>query len=124
MVRQLKLDILIIAMPIVREASGLARSSRNERLTTDQREVAANISKVLFESRDKMYMNLSVQETINLVTDEINSFSALKVEYFEIVDGNTLQPVSEWDESDYVVGCIAVFCGEVRLIDNIVYHSR
>jgi pantoate--beta-alanine ligase len=124
MVRQLKLNIQIIPMPIIREASGLARSSRNERLTTEQREVAANISKVLFESRDEMYMNLSVQDTINLVTDKINSFSDLKVEYFEIVDGCTLQPVPEWNESDYVVGCIAVFCGEVRLIDNIVYHSR
>ncbi len=124
MVRQLKLDIQIVPMPIVREASGLARSSRNERLTAEQRKVAANISKVLFESKDKMYMNLSVQETIDLVTDKINSFPALKVEYFEIVDGNTLQPVQKWNESDYVVGCIAVFCGEVRLIDNIVYHSR
>jgi len=124
MVRQLKLDVQIVPMPIVREASGLARSSRNERLTAEQRKVAANISKVLFESKDKMYMNLSVQETIDLVTDKINSFPALKVEYFEIVDGNTLQPVQEWNESDYVVGCIAVFCGEVRLIDNIVYHSR
>lgn len=124
MVKQLALTVEIIPMPIVREASGLALSSRNERLTPQQKEVAVNISRVLFNSRDKAYRDKTVAQTIEKVVNELNAFSELRVEYFEIVDGTTLQPVSDWNESDYVVGCIAIFCGDVRLIDNIMYHSR
>ena len=124
MVKQLDLPVQIVSMPIVREASGLAMSSRNERLTAEQRKAVANISRVLFDSRKNMYLTQSVPQAIENVVTELDSFNDLKVEYFEIVDGGTLQPIPEWDESDYVVGCIAVFCGDVRLIDNIVYHSR
>lgn len=124
MVKQLDLQVQIIPMPIMREPSGLAMSSRNERLTPQQREVATNIYKTLLASRQEMYLHLTVEETIEEVTRTINSYDELEVEYFDIVDGSTLQTIPEWDESDYVVGCIAVYCGEVRLIDNIVYHSR
>ena len=124
MVKQLNLPVQIVSMPIVRKSSGLAMSSRNERLTPEQRDVAANISRVLSDSKEHMYLNLTIEQTIGEVVDTLNSFDSLKVEYFEIVDGTTLQPIPEWDESDYVVGCIAVFCGDVRLIDNIIYHSR
>ncbi|NDV77685.1 pantoate--beta-alanine ligase [Dysgonomonas sp. 511] len=124
MVKQLDMPVQIVPMPIIREASGLAMSSRNERLTGEQRAVAANIYKTLLESREAMYLNQTIEDTIKEVTDTINSFDGLEVEYFEIVDGETLQTLPEWDDSDYVVGCIAVFCGDVRLIDNIVYHTR
>jgi pantoate--beta-alanine ligase len=60
-------------------------------------------------------------ELINYVSESINKVSGLKVEYFQIVDGDNLQPVTSWSDSDYIVGCIALFCGEVRLIDNIRY---
>lgn len=120
MVKQLALPVQIIPMPIVRETSGLALSSRNERLTAGQKDIAVNISKTLLESR-KWMKTLSVQDTIKKVTDMINTFDELSVEYYEIVDGYTLQSVKEWGEAGYIVGCIAVFCGEVRLIDNIVY---
>lgn len=123
MVRQLKLDVQIVPMPIIREQSGLALSSRNARLTDVQRASAVNISKILFKSRNEMYKHLTIAETIKKVTDQINAVQNLEVEYFEIVDGTTLQPLNHWSESEYVVGCIAVFCGEVRLIDNIVYNS-
>ena len=123
MVRQLKLDVQIVPMPIIREQSGLALSSRNARLTDVQRASAVNISKILFKSRNEMYKHLTIAETIKKVTDQINAVQNLEVEYFEIVDGTTLQPLNDWSESEYVVGCIAVFCGEVRLIDNIVYNS-
>jgi len=53
----------------------------------------------------------------------IDDAEGLRLEYFEIVDGNTLQTVHAWEESDYIVGCITVFCGEVRLIDNIKYKE-
>jgi pantoate--beta-alanine ligase len=123
MVRQLGLDIQIVPMPIVREESGLALSSRNERLTPGQREVAAAISKTLFESR-KWMCNCPVTEVMKNVSDMLNGYDELKVEYYEVVDGDTLQPVSDWKDSDYIVGCIAVFCGEVRLIDNVVYKAK
>ncbi|MEG2820259.1 MAG: pantoate--beta-alanine ligase, partial [Muribaculaceae bacterium] len=63
----------------------------------------------------------SVAETQRYVIDSINSFPGMEVEYYEIVDGLTLQPVAEWSQSKYIVGCITVYCGDVRLIDNIAY---
>lgn len=120
MVKQLGLSLEIIACPIVREADGLALSSRNARLTDSQRKKAVTISKVLFESRN-FAPSKSIAELTNWVVDNINKESELRVEYFEIVDGNTLQAVSDWNQTDYIVGCITVFCGEVRLIDNIRY---
>ena len=47
----------------------------------------------------------------------------MEVEYYEIVDGNTLQSIKNWDDADYVVGCVTVYCGDVRLIDNIMYKK-
>lgn len=123
MVKQLSFPVQIVPMPIVREASGLALSSRNERLTPAQKEVAVNISKTLFVSRDWMKDNL-VKETAEKVIDAINSFDGLNVEYYEIVDGYTLQSVADWKDADYIVGCITVFCGDVRLIDNVVYKAN
>lgn len=124
MVKKLDLPVEIIPMPIVREASGLALSSRNERLTPEQKNLAVNISKELFDSKKHMYLKLSVEDTQQKVIATLDALEGLKVEYFEIVDGNSLQPVSEWKDSGYIVGCIAVFCGEVRLIDNIVYQNQ
>lgn len=123
MVKQLDLAVKIVPMPIVREPDGLAMSSRNERLSEEQRQLAVNISKVLFKSKEWMTM-LTVKETVEKVVEAINSFEGLDVEYFEIVDGDSLQSVQDWNQSGYIVGCIAVFCGDVRLIDNIVYQSR
>lgn len=122
MVKQLALPVEIMPMPIVREASGLALSSRNERLTDEQRKVAVEISKTLFASKDKMN-TLSIEQVKHWVVDTINATDGLCVEYFEIVDGLTLQSVDQWSDSDYIVGCITVFCGDVRLIDNIKYKG-
>lgn len=123
MVKQLELPVEIVPMPIVREESGLALSSRNERLTKEQKEAAVSISRVLFESCGWIN-SLSVSDTIGKIVEEINAVHGLEVEYCEIVDGYTLQPIASWNEADYVVGCVAVFCGEVRLIDNVVYKAN
>ncbi len=120
MVKQLKLQVEIIPCPIVRESDGLAMSSRNIRLNEQQRKEAVRISRTLFESKNRM-RELSVSEMEQWVVQQVDASSELQTEYFEIVDGNTLQPVAGWSESGSVVGCIAVFCGEVRLIDNIRY---
>lgn len=120
MVRQMKYPIEIVGCPIVREADGLALSSRNARLSFEERKNALKISQALFESRTFATLH-TVSETQKLVEGAIADAPGLRLEYFEIVDGNTLQNIADWTMSGYVVGCITVFCGEVRLIDNIRY---
>lgn len=122
MVRKYPFDLQIVGCPIVREADGLALSSRNARLSDVQREQALQISKTLFASVE-YGKDHTLAETLRFVEDGIEKAEGLELEYFEIVDGTTLQPVSAWEDSAYIVGCITVFCGEVRLIDNIKYKE-
>ena len=122
MVRQLAFDIEIVGCPIVREEDGLAMSSRNTLLSEEERERALTISGTLFASVDFAKVN-SLEATKAFVEDMINDTPGLELEYYQIVDGNTLQEIEEWSDSDYVVGCIALFCGNVRLIDNIKYKG-
>lgn len=122
MVRKYPFDLQIVGCPIVREADGLALSSRNARLSDVQREQALQISKTLFASVE-YGKDHTLAETLRFVEDGIEKAEGLELEYFEIVDGNTLQPVSAWEDSAYIVECITVFCGEVRLIDNIKYKE-
>ena len=114
----------LCSCPIVREASGLAMSSRNTLLSETEFNLAANINKVLNEST-KAFDTQTVVEVKCSVINKLNEIPELDVEYYEIVDGYTLQSVSDWNESEYIVGCITVFCGQrpVRLIDNITYKS-
>ncbi|MDR0745290.1 MAG: pantoate--beta-alanine ligase [Mediterranea sp.] len=123
MVRRMKFDIDIIGCPVVREEDGLAMSSRNMRLSAQERENALKISRTLYKSRT-FASSHTVCETQKFVEDAIAGAPGLQLEYFAIVDGNTLQTVERWDVSDDVVGCITVFCGDVRLIDNIKYKER
>ena len=120
MVRLMGFGIEIVGCPIVREESGLALSSRNALLTPEQKKLAVNISAVLKEST-QFALETSVRELHDAVIAAINRHDGLQVEYFSIVDGDTLQEINRWDESDYVVGCITVYCGKIRLIDNIRY---
>lgn len=122
MVRQLKFPLQIVGCPIVREADGLALSSRNTRLSAEQRQQALKISQTLFASVDYAATH-TVAQTQQFVEDAIAAAPGLRLEYFELVDGNTLQKIADWGDTDYAVGCITVFCGEVRLIDNIKYKS-
>ena len=120
MVKQLNIPVTINACPIVREGDGLALSSRNTRLTPEQRQKAPLIAHTLKESTT-FVPGKSVQEVIDYVVNTINSDPVMEVEYYEIVDGNTLESIKNWSDTDYPVGCITVYCGEVRLIDNIKY---
>lgn len=122
MVRQMQFDLEIVGCPIVREEDGLALSSRNARLSAEERENALKISQTLFKSRTFAATH-TVSETQKFVEDAIAAAPGLRLEYFEIVDGNTLQKVGNWDQTSYAVGCITVFCGDVRLIDNIKYKE-
>ncbi|MDR0543632.1 MAG: pantoate--beta-alanine ligase [Dysgonamonadaceae bacterium] len=120
MAKQLNLPVEIVAHPIVREADGLAMSSRNIRLSAELRKNAAAISRILFESQKKKD-HLSIAELKKEVTDRINAVPGLETEYFELVDGYSLQTVRHWNDSDFIAGCVAVYAGNVRLIDNIAY---
>lgn len=123
MVKQMKFPLEIVGCPIVREADGLALSSRNSRLNDEERKNALNISKTLFESRN-FAASHNIAETKQFVEEAINQAPGLRLEYFELVDGRTLQSIQNWEDTDYAVGCITVFCGEVRLIDNIKYKEN
>lgn len=120
MIRTEGLDVEIVACPIVREENGLALSSRNSLLKPDQREEAATIYQALKESVEYA-KDHTVEETKQYVVKALDAKEGFKVEYFEIVDGETLIPVEEWTESKYIMGCVTVYVGKVRLIDNIRY---
>ena len=104
----------------MREHDGLALSSRNALLTDEQRHTALAISKALFESIEYA-KNHTLAETKQMVEEAIANAEGLELEYYEVVSGDTLQPVSTWEDAPYIVGCITVYCGKVRLIDNIRY---
>jgi pantoate--beta-alanine ligase len=124
MVNDLKFPLQICPCPIVREKDGLALSSRNTLLSDEERHIALNISRTLFASLDYAKSH-TLEETKTWVINSIDAIEGLRVEYYEIVDGNTLSSLNEWTDSDYIVGCITVFCGSipVRLIDNIKYKG-
>ena len=115
-------DLEIVDCPIKREADGLAMSSRNVRLTPEQRSVAPVIALTLRASLIKA-REASLAETKQWVIDTINAYPFMEVEYYEIVDSLTMQPVSSWTDAQVAVGCITVYCGDVRLIDNIKYQA-
>ena len=122
MTKELAFPVEIVGCPIIREKSGLAMSSRNELLTDNERVTAAHIYAVLKEST-LFALETSVAELKKAVIAAINKKPELEVEYFEIIDGNTLQSIENWHETDYAVGCVTVYCGKIRLIDNICYKK-
>lgn len=124
MVEDQKFPLQLCPCPIVREDDGLALSSRNTLLSDAERKIALNISKNLFASLDYAKQH-TLAETRQWVIDQINAVEGLEVQYYEIVDGNSLLSLNDWNDSNYIVGCITVFCGAipVRLIDNIKYKE-
>ena len=122
MVDDLGFKLQIVPCPVVRERSGLAMSSRNTLLTPEERRAAARIYSILEESKDYA-VDHELEEVRERAIRRINEVSELEVEYYSIVDGNTLEDVHSWDDSDSIVGCITVYCGQkpIRLIDHIRY---
>ena len=123
MVKSEGFKLEIVPCPIVREADGLAKSSRNVRLTPEMRKVAPNIARILNESKEYAKSH-TVGETEKYVVDAINSYDGMEIEYYQIVDGISLEHLTSWDETGYAVGCVTVYCGDVRLIDNITYFNN
>ena len=121
MVESEGIDVDIVSCPIKRADDGLALSSRNALLTPEQRAIAPEIYKAL-KAGVEYSKDHGVKETHDKVVALVDANDGLQTEYFEIVDARTLLPVEEWEESPEVVGCITVFCGKVRLIDNIKFR--
>lgn len=122
MVKNEGFDVELVACPIIREESGLALSSRNQLLSDEERREAADIHRTLEESREFAKTH-TVEETREWVKERLDAKDGFRTEYYEIVDGETLIPVESWTEAEYIVGCITVYVGKVRLIDNIEYKS-
>lgn len=116
------LNVEIISCPIVRDDDGLALSSRNQLLTESERRAAPEIFSTLKKSVE-FAKSHTVLETHNFVVDTLNSIPGFRVEYYEIVNAETLLPVDYWNEAEYIVGCITVYVGNIRLIDNIFYKE-
>ena len=125
LVKYLELNVKIVECPIVREADGLAKSSRNTLLAPDERAIAPNIYKYLKESLDYAKTH-TLKETHEWVVSQINAVDGLEVEYFAIVDGDTLLDANNWEDTPNIVGCITVYCGKkpIRLIDHIKYNRK
>ena len=115
----------IIECPTIREKDGLAKSSRNALLAPDERLLAAKIYAVLQESVARSKTK-TVAEVHDEVVHQLNAADGVDVEYFDVVDGRTLLPVTQWDQAAEVVGCITVYCGAtpIRLIDHITYRKE
>ncbi len=122
LVLMLNLSIEIVACDIVREDDGLAMSSRNTLLSQKHRSVAPQIYRILQEARTEAG-TFAPAEVKRHVIEKVNAILLLRVEYFEIVDELTLESISAWEQPGIKVGCIAVFAGSVRLIDNIVFEK-
>lgn len=120
MVRQLQSPVQIVECPIVREESGLAISSRNARLSDEARAMAPKIHQILNKSAE-IKDNISLSQIKNFVEDEFKKYPDFELEYFEIVDDTTLQPLRQRGANG-VVGCIAVWIDGVRLIDVVRYY--
>lgn len=113
----------IVACPIVREADGLALSSRNVRLSPEARAIAPKIHQILADSVDLRRQGYEAEEVERLTLDAINNVDGLEAEYYRIVDAKTMQPIARWADAGELgaAGCATVYCGGVRLIDNIRY---
>jgi len=119
LVRQMNFPIEIVGCDIIREKDGLAKSSRNKLLIPEYRNNAPMIYETLKEAKELAVVK-TVAEVKEFVVNQLNSTQLLRVEYFEIVDEKTLMPIESWSETGTKVGCIAVYAGKIRLIDNII----
>ncbi len=119
MVSQLNLKLEIVPCPIIREADGLAKSSRNMLLEPQYRAAAPDIHKTLYEATT-MKNDLSPAQLCNWISKTIDNNGLLQTEYVQIVDFDTLMPIDTF-AGHKAIACIAVWAGKVRLIDNIEF---
>ncbi len=117
LVRMHQLPLRIIPCAIVRESDGLAMSSRNMRLTTEERAIAPKIHRILKKAASLKNV-VSPEEMRLYVWEKLSLEPAFHIDYVEIADDHQLQPVTHWNEATGALIFIALFLGQVRLIDN------
>lgn len=119
MLELMKSETELVSCPIQREPDGLAMSSRNARIAPEVRSKVALIYQILAEAAERVgeYNPADIQR---LALTKLKTEPHFKVEYFEIVDGRTLLPIQLFEDTDYAVALVAVWVGEVRLIDNMI----
>jgi pantoate--beta-alanine ligase len=122
LVADMNYAINVVACPIVREKDGLAMSSRNRLLSAEARKSAPLIYRTLKEVKKQIH-NKTVSEIEVFVKESFNHKNELKLEYFTLVESDTLLPVQQIQSNMPITACIAVFAGKIRLIDNIELNS-
>jgi len=120
LVKQYELNTIIVPCPVIRESNGLAMSSRNRQLSPQEQDVASKVYAILEQSRTVRF--ISVKQTIEFVISKIAEIEEITLDYFQIVDDKTLQEVTQWEGVRGVVGCVAFYINNVRLIDNVRYR--
>lgn len=119
MIHQLAIPVKLVMCPIIREKDGLAMSSRNVRLPKKHRTLVPVINKTLKAVARKIKKKDDIEGLKEWALDQL-SLPGFKPEYFDIVDGRTLKAINSVKDTDYIVACVAVWVGEVRLIDNMI----
>lgn len=120
LVFDLNIPVEIVACPIVREDDGLAMSSRNTYLSTDERKAALCLSKAIFEGEKMANNGASVGEVLEKMKELISSEKLAKIDYISAVDLETIKDVDNFNKDTLVA--IAVYIGKTRLIDNFIYE--
>jgi pantoate--beta-alanine ligase len=124
MLNQMKSETQLVVCPIIREADQLALSSRNVRLSPENRKNAPIIAQTLIQLKSWLEQGWSIKTAEQKALSQLSQIPNFQPEYLEVVDGHTLQKIENLDESDYVVVCIAIWAGEIRLIDNLIIRKE
>ena len=122
MLKQLKSKIELVLCATVREEDGLAKSSRNMRLTPEMRQTAPIIYRTILQGIELFKNGKSGDEVANFGLQQLTQ-AGLRPEYFTLSDGITLQPLQKYNKKGLKVLCTAAWAGDVRLIDNVVFDE-
>lgn len=117
LVKQLQLPVEIVSCPILRESDGLAMSSRNTLLTPSERVISVTVPKLMQEAK-LMTKTKSISAAKDLVNEVVSKIPIMKLDYYEICDADSLLPLNELQANQKAISLIAVFVGNIRLIDN------
>jgi len=119
MVKQKNMPLTIVPCPIIREENGLAKSSRNKLLTAEQLEVAPQIYRIITETCSEIQESQTPKELVETLKTKIDGIKFMKMEYAAFCNSDTLELLAKFDSKIRTRLCIAVWCGNIRLIDNI-----
>lgn len=120
LVADLSFDLELVSFPTVREADGLAMSSRNRRLPAEARQIAPQLYKALELGSQLVAQKQPVVVVKQQVQAHLAQAAAIELDYFEVADARNLQPIEAWADSQEVALCIAAWLADVRLIDNMI----